>query len=78
MCGVGLLLGTMGSAPATGEWRLTFGSYYLFDGLKVVTIGLAAFAVPEICDLVTKKCKTIATKDEPLGKGWAAGFKRHH
>ena len=45
-CGIGLLLGTMGSAPATGEWRLTFGSYYLFDGLKVVTIGLAAFAVP--------------------------------
>ncbi len=73
-CGVGLLLGTMGSAPATGEWRLTFGSYYLFDGLKVVTIGLAAFAVPEICDLLRKNAK-IATKDEPLGKGWLQGLK---
>ena len=73
-CGVGLLLGTMGSAPATGEWRLTFGSYYLFDGLKVVTIGLAAFAVPEICDLLRKNA-TIATKDEPLGKGWLQGLK---
>ena len=73
-CGIGLLLGTMGSAPATGEWRLTFGSYYLFDGLKVVTIGLAAFAVPEICDLLRKNAK-IATKDEPLGKGWLQGLK---
>lgn len=73
-CGVGLLLGTMGSAPATGEWRLTFGSYYLFDGLKVVTVGLAAFAVPEICDLLRKNAK-IATKDEPLGKGWLQGLK---
>jgi len=73
-CGVGLLLGTMGNAPATGEWRLTFGSYYLFDGLKVVTIGLAAFAVPEICDLLRKNA-TIATKDEPLGKGWLQGLK---
>lgn len=72
-CGIGLLLGTMGSAPATGEWRLTFGSYYLFDGLKVVTIGLAAFAIPEICDLLRKN-KTIATKDEPIGKGWLKGL----
>ena len=67
-CGVGLLLGTVGSSPATGEWRMTLGSYYLFDGLKVVTIGLAAFAVPEICDLLRKNT-TIATKDEPLGRG---------
>ena len=72
-CGVGLLLGTIGSSPATGEWRMTFGSYYLFDGLKVVTIGLAAFAIPEICDLLRKN-KTIATKEEPLGKGWAQGL----
>ena len=73
-CGVGLLLGTVGSSPATGEWRMTLGSYYLFDGLKVVTIGLAAFAVPEICDLLRKNT-TIATKDEPLGRGWLQGLK---
>ena len=73
-CGLGLLLGTVGSSPATGEWRMTLGSYYLFDGLKVVTIGLAAFAVPEICDLLRKNA-TIATKDEPLGKGWLQGLK---
>jgi putative tricarboxylic transport membrane protein len=73
-CGVGLLLGTVGSSPATGEWRMTLGSYYLFDGLKVVTIGLAAFAVPEICDLLRKNT-TIATKDEPLGQGWLQGLK---
>ena len=53
---------------------MTLGSYYLFDGLKVVTIGLAAFAVPEICDLLRKNT-TIATKDEPLGRGWLQGLK---
>jgi putative tricarboxylic transport membrane protein len=68
-CGLGLLLGSIGSAPATGEWRLAFGSYYLFDGIKVVTIGLAAFAIPEICDLLRQN-QTIAKKDEPLGSGW--------
>ncbi len=73
-CGLGLLLGSIGSAPATGEWRLAFGSYYLFDGIKVVTIGLAAFAIPEICDLLRKN-KKIATKDEPIGKGWFQGLK---
>ncbi len=53
-CGLGLLLGSIGSAPATGEWRLAFDYYYLYDGIKVVTIGLAAFAIPEICDLLRK------------------------
>jgi len=73
-CGLGLLLGSIGSAPATGEWRLAFDYYYLYDGLKVVTIGLAAFAVPEICDLLRKN-KTIALKKEPLGKGWMQGLR---
>jgi putative tricarboxylic transport membrane protein len=72
-CGLGLLLGALGSAPATGEWRMTFGSFYLFDGLKVVTIGLAAFAIPEICDLLRKNT-TIASKEEPIGKGWLEGL----
>ena len=34
---------------------------------------MAAFAIPEICDLLRKN-KTIATKEEPLGKGWAQGL----
>ena len=72
-CGVGLLLGAIGAAPATGEWRVTFGSYYLFDGVKLVIVGLGIFAVPEIVDLLVKN-RTIATTSA-LGKGWKQGIK---
>ena len=33
-CGLGLLLGSVGSAPATGEERMTLGMFYLYDGLR--------------------------------------------
>ncbi|MCG8593196.1 MAG: tripartite tricarboxylate transporter permease, partial [Kiloniellales bacterium] len=45
-CGLGLLLGMQGGAPATGEWRLTFGSNYLTDGIPLVVLALGIFAVP--------------------------------
>lgn len=72
-CGVGLLLGSIGGAPATGEWRMTFGSYYLFDGIKLVILGLGIYAVPEIIDLLVKN-RSIA-KTSALGKGWLRGVK---
>ncbi len=72
-CGVGLLLGAIGGAPATGEWRMTFGSYYLFDGIKLVIVGLGIFAVPEIVDLLVKN-RSIS-KTSALGKGWKQGLK---
>lgn len=72
-CGVGLLLGSIGGAPATGEWRMTFGSYYLFDGIKLVILGLGIYAVPEIIDLLVKN-RSIA-KTSTLGKGWLRGVK---
>lgn len=72
-CGVGLLLGSVGSAPATGEWRMTFDSYYLFDGIKLVILGLGVYAVPEIIDLLVKN-QSIA-KTNTLGHGWLRGVK---
>ena len=50
--GLGLLFGALGGAPATGEYRMAFDSPYLGDGLPLVVIGLAMFAVPEIIDLL--------------------------
>ena len=72
-CSVGLLLGCIGNAPATGEWRMAFDSGYLYDGLRLVLVGLAAFALPEIVDLMRKNA-AISTKPL-LGSGWIQGLK---
>ena len=72
-CGLGLLLGSVGGAPATGEFRMNFGIDYLIDGVPLVVVGLAIFAVPEIVDLLRNQG---AISDTPrLGKGWRQGVK---
>lgn len=77
-CGLGLMLGVMGWAPATGQQRLTFEQLYLFEGLPIVVVGLALFAFPEIIDGL-RRYQTI-TEDYKLGKGWLQGFRDalHH
>lgn len=72
-CGLGMLLGSVGAAPATGEWRMTFGSFYLYDGIKLVIIGLAVFAVPEIVELLAKG-RSISDR-ALLGRGWLTGLR---
>lgn len=73
-CGVGLLVGTIGMAPATGEFRLPFEVDYLYDGLPLVVVGLGIFALPEIIDLLVKR-GAIAEQPCQLGKGWKEGVK---
>ena len=73
-CGLGLVLGALGNAPATGEWRMALGSSYLYDGLKLVVIGLAVFAVPEVVDLLAR-ARPIADSSAPLGRGWRRGLR---
>ncbi|MDO5614088.1 MAG: tripartite tricarboxylate transporter permease [Paracoccus sp. (in: a-proteobacteria)] len=70
----GLALGSVGSAPATGEYRMEFGTLYLMNGLPLVIVGLALFAVPEIGDLLRKN-SAIAAKGSALGAGWKQGIK---
>ncbi|WP_420394150.1 tripartite tricarboxylate transporter permease [Acuticoccus sp.] len=71
--GLGLLLGAVGGAPATGEIRMTGGSVYLSDGLSLVVLGLGLFAVPEIIDLLSRG-KAIAEHTR-LGSGWGQGLR---
>jgi TctA family transporter len=72
-CAVGLLLGSIGGAPATGEFRMTFGLGYLYDGIPLVVVGLGLFAIPEISDLLRKNA---AISDRPaLGAGWIMGLR---
>ena len=72
MCGLGLLLGSIGAAPATAEYRLTFGTVYLSDGIPLVIVGLAMFAVPEMVEILRRRT-TISTIPE-LGAGTLRGF----
>jgi TctA family transporter len=72
-CCLGLLLGTMGTAPATGEFRLVFDSIYLSDGIPIVIVGLGMFAMPEIVDLLRRS--TRISEAATLGHGWIEGFK---
>jgi putative tricarboxylic transport membrane protein len=73
MCGIGLLFGSMGAAPATAEERLTFGTVYLSDGIPLVIVGLAMFAIPEMVDVLRKR--TTISSLPKLGSGTLRGFR---
>ena len=72
-CSLGLLIGSIGGAPATGEFRMVFGLDYLYDGIPLVVIGLGMFAVPEIVDLLRRNA-SIA-QGARLGSGWFRGVR---
>jgi putative tricarboxylic transport membrane protein len=72
-CGVGVLIGTIGGAPATGEFRLTLGTVYLSDGIYLVIMGLGLFALPEIIELLRRR-GTISDTGK-LGDGWLQGLR---
>jgi TctA family transporter len=70
---LGLLLGSVGSAPAEAVDRYTFGQLYLVDGIPLVGVALGVFGIAEIIDLLTKGGR-IAERIE-LGGGWVEGAK---
>jgi len=72
-CGIGLMLGALGSAPITGIERLTFGTEYLIDRVPLVIVGLGMFAVPEIVDLMRRQVTISDTGT--LGTGWLQGLR---
>ncbi|HVL71542.1 MAG TPA: tripartite tricarboxylate transporter permease [Beijerinckiaceae bacterium] len=72
-CAVGLALGLVGAAPATGEYRMEFGTLYLMDGLPLVIVGLGLFAVPEIVDLL--RGGGAISGEAKLGQGWIQGVR---
>jgi TctA family transporter len=72
-CALGLLLGFVGAAPATGEWRLVLGIEYLVDGLPLVVVALGIFAIPEIIDLMRRN--SAIAQATALGRGWIQGIR---
>lgn len=51
---IGLLIGTVGMTP-TGQWRATFGSIYLAEGVQVVPAIIGFFALSEVFNMVGKE-----------------------
>jgi putative tricarboxylic transport membrane protein len=72
-CALGLILGTIGTAPAAGGERMSFDSLYLISGLELVIVGLGIFALPEIVDLLRSNQSISSTGK--LGSGWFQGVK---
>ncbi len=70
---VGLLLGTIGPAPAAAELRFTFGQVYLWDGISLVVIALGAFGIAEVVSLLAQGGSIARSVD--LGAGWAQGVR---
>ncbi|MGH3328785.1 MAG: tripartite tricarboxylate transporter permease [Streptomycetales bacterium] len=75
---VGVLIGTIGAAPATAEYRYTFGTLFLADGLELVPVVLGVFGLAEIAGFVASR-SSVASR-VGLGTGWLDGvrdFLRH-
>ena len=70
---LGLAFGMIGAAPATGEYRMDFGTLYLSDGLPLVIVGLGIFALPELFDLL-RGGGAIAQR-RAIGSGWLQGLR---
>jgi putative tricarboxylic transport membrane protein len=72
-CGIGMMLASIGSSPATGQFRMIIGNwYYLGDGLPLAAVALAVFAVPEVVDLL--RCGQAISDRPPIRGGWLRGL----
>jgi putative tricarboxylic transport membrane protein len=48
MAVVGLIIGTVGLDPVTGEYRFSFGSTYLLSGIEFVAVAIGLFGIGEV------------------------------
>jgi putative tricarboxylic transport membrane protein len=59
MAVVGLILGTIGLDPVTGNERFTFGSVYLLGGIEFVAVAIGIFGIGEILVNVAKPAELL-------------------
>ena len=69
----GVLLGQVGVAPASPEYRYTFGALWLSEGLDLVAVALAIFGIAEVISLVARN--RAVSSLSTLGKGWREGVR---
>jgi TctA family transporter len=72
-CGLGIMFGAIGAAPATGESRFDLSLEYMQDGIPLAVMGLGLFAIPELADLIRRQ--SSISSGSTLGSGWLQGVK---
>jgi TctA family transporter len=76
---LGLILSTVGYDPITGSVRYTFGTDYLWDGIRLVPAFIGLFAIGEAIDLFLGRGKiaqsAYAGRIGGIAKGIKAVFK---
>src|SRR6185312_5621283 len=78
--GLGLAIGLVGMDPVTGQGRLIFGQPLLSDGVDIVVVAVAIFALGEAlwvaAHLLRTKSQTIPVGRPWMGKGdWKRSWK---
>ena len=71
---IGMMLSAVGGAPAAPEYRYSFDSLYLLDGISLVTLALGLFAIPELLQLVVER-RSVSEGSELEVGGRRAGLK---
>jgi putative tricarboxylic transport membrane protein len=67
--GLGLAIGLVGLDPVSGQARLTFGAPLLSDGIDIVVVAVAVFAVGEAL-WVAAHLRRTAAHVIPVGQPW--------
>ncbi|MGH3386095.1 MAG: tripartite tricarboxylate transporter permease [Nocardioidaceae bacterium] len=70
---LGLLLGTVGTAPAVADYRYNFGTIFLTDGISLVAFALGVYGLAEIAHLVGRRSAVAEAID--VGGGWREGVR---
>jgi putative tricarboxylic transport membrane protein len=76
---LGLLLGTIGTDPISGQERFTYGSLTLGDGLGLVPVAMGVFGIAEVLDNLGKNLRGDVYGREikgllPSRKDWQESF----
>lgn len=68
---LGLCVGMIGLTPASNEYRMEFEVLYLSNGVPLMVVAIAIFAVPEVVELLRRDA-AIAGRARIAG-GWRTG-----
>jgi len=59
---VGLIIGTVGLDPVTGDYRFTFDSTYLLSGIEFVAVAIGLFGIAEVLSNVDQPLSNLEQK----------------
>jgi TctA family transporter len=65
---LGLIFSTIGYDPVTGSVRFTFGTDYLWDGIRLVPAFVGLFAIGEAIDLFLRRGKIAQAYSGKIGR----------